>query len=696
MKKSAAMCERTYTVALVGNPNVGKSTVFNGLTGMHQHTGNWPGKTVELAQGTVYAEGVRLRLVDLPGTYSLVSHSAEEDVTRDFLAFERFDLAVVVCDATCLARHMNLALQVMEIAPHTVLCVNLLDEARRKGITVDLARLSQNLGVPAVGTVASKKASLRELVHVIKQEIENTSLQNRADIRYPPIIEDAVGGLSDACRAAYPSLSCPSAIARRILEEDEGFLSRLRAAHPVPREVACTLERATDEAQRALFSRGVDTDALREASAAALEAAAVRAARGTVHTSRADVHRRDRRLDALLTGRFTAYPAMLLLLALVFFLTLYVSSFPSAALTALFAKGEVWLGALLQSIRTPPVLYGLLLDGVYRVTAWVIAVMLPPMAIFFPLFTLLEDVGYLPRVAYNLDRPFACCHACGKQALTMCMGFGCNAVGVTGCRIMDSRRERLLAILTNSLVPCNGRFPTVIALLTVFFVGTAPTPTGSLLSALLLSAAVLVSVCVTLAVTWLLSVTLLRGEPSSFTLELPPYRTPRIGKILVRSVLDRTLFVLGRAVAVAAPAGLLLWIMTHVLVGDISLLSHMSTFLDPLGRALGMDGVILSAFILGFPAGEIVVPIMVMAYLSTGVLQDTGSLAALHGVLVSFGWTYKTALCTVLFCLFHFPCSTTLLTVAKETRSAKYTLLAAAVPCAVGMALCFLLNLVLP
>lgn len=696
MKQSTAPYKKTYTVALVGNPNVGKSTVFNGLTGMHQHTGNWPGKTVELAQGTVDGGDVRLQLVDLPGTYSLFSHSAEEDVTRDFLAFGQLDLAVVVCDATCLARHMNLALQVMEIAPRTVLCVNLLDEAHRKGITVDLKRLSENLGVPAVGTVASKKASLRELVRVIRHEIENTSLQNKADISYPPILKDAVRELSAACRRAYPDLGCPSAIALRLLEEDEGFCTRLQKERPLSAAAARALAREVDGARRALFSHGTDAEGIREIAAEALEAAAVRAACGAVHTARADVHRRDRRIDALLTGRFTAYPAMLLLLALVFFLTLYVSAFPSEALSALFSRGERWLGELLNAVHAPPVLYGLLVHGVYRVTTWVIAVMLPPMAIFFPLFTLLEDVGYLPRIAYNLDRPFARCHACGKQALTMCMGFGCNAVGVTGCRIMDSRRERLLAILTNSLVPCNGRFPTVIALLTVFFVGTATSPTASLVSALLLSAAVLVAVCVTLLVTWLLSVTLLRGEPSAFTLELPPYRTPRIGKILVRSVLDRTLFVLGRAVAVAAPAGVVLWLMTHVTVADASLLRHMCSLLDPLGRALGMDGVILSAFILGFPAGEIVVPIMLMAYLSTGVLQDTGSLVALREVLVAFGWTYRTALCTVLFCLFHFPCSTTLLTVAKETRSAKYTLLAAAVPTAVGMALCFLVNLLLP
>ena len=319
-----------------------------------------------------------------------------------------------------------------------------------------------------------------------------------------------------------------------------------------------------------------------------------------------------------------------------------------------------------------------------RTLAWVVAVMLPPMAIFFPLFTLLEDAGYLPRVAYNLDRPFQACRACGKQALTMCMGLGCNAAGVVGCRIIDSERERLLAVLTNSLMPCNGRFPALIALMTMFFSLSGSTLTA----ALLLTAALTLCVGLTFGATWLLSATVLRGKPSAFALELPPYRAPQVGQVIVRSVLDRTLFVLGRAAAVAAPAGMILWTLANGRIGGVSLLAWCAGALDPLGRAMGMDGVLLLAFVLGFPANEIVLPIAVMGYLAQGSLGDSLGLAQMHVLLTANGWTWTTAVSAVLFFLLHWPCSTTLWTIRRETGSAKWTLLAALLPTALGMALC--------
>ena len=325
-----------------------------------------------------------------------------------------------------------------------------------------------------------------------------------------------------------------------------------------------------------------------------------------------------------------------------------------------------------------------LVDGVWRVLAWVVSVMLPPMAIFFPLFTLLEDLGYLPRIAFVLDHAFRRAGACGKQSLTMCMGLGCNACGVTGCRIIDSPRERLIAILTNSLVPCNGRFPTLIALISVFFAR------NSLQAALLLLGTLVLGVGMTLGVSRVLSLTVLRGLPSSFALELPPYRRPRVGQVLVRSVLDRTVFVLGRAAAVAAPAGLVIWLSANVSIAGASVLSHITGFLDPLGRFMGMDGVILTAFLLGWPANEIVVPVMLMAYLAQGTLVDAADTQTLGQLLLAQGWTPVTAVCTMLFSLFHWPCSTTCLTVAKETKSAKWTALAVVLPTLVGMLLCII------
>lgn len=400
--------------------------------------------------------------------------------------------------------------------------------------------------------------------------------------------------------------------------------------------------------------------------------------------------RREQRLDRLLTSHATGIPLMLLLLAGVLWLTITGANYPSQ----LLSDGLFWvqdrLSDLFAYLNAPAWLHGALVLGVYRVLAWVVSVMLPPMAIFFPLFTLLEDFGYLPRVAFVLDHAFQRAKACGKQALTMCMGFGCNAAGVVGCRIIDSPRERLIAILTNNFVPCNGRFPTLIAIITMFFVGTSGGPGRGLLAALLLTGVILLGVFLTFGVSRLLSGTLLRGVPSSFTLELPPYRRPRIGQVVVRSVLDRTLFVLGRAAAVAAPAGLLIWLCANVQVGGDSILNWCTGFLDPFARLLGLDGVILMAFLLGFPANEIVIPIIIMAYLSTGSLLEFDSLDALRQLLVDHGWTWLTAVCTMLFSLMHWPCSTTCLTIGKETKSAKWTLLSIAIPTGIGMAVCFL------
>ena len=311
--------------------------------------------------------------------------------------------------------------------------------------------------------------------------------------------------------------------------------------------------------------------------------------------------------------------------------------------------------------------------------------MLPPMAIFFPLFTLLEDVGYLPRIAYNLDKPFHCCNACGKQALTLCMGFGCNAAGVVGCRIIDSPRERMLAILTNSFVPCNGRFPLLITMLTLFFCGSSG---ASLLQAILLTLVIALSVMMTLAATKLLSATVLKGHPTAFALELPPYRMPQIGSVLVRSMLDRTLFVLGRAAAVAAPAGMVLWLMGNIPAGSGSLLTFCATLLQPVGAWLGLDGVILLAFLLGLPANEIVLPIALMAYLCQGSLTQIGELSQVRAVLLANGWGWQRAVCMLLFTLFHWPCSTTLLTIRKETGSWRWTVLAFLLPTGCGILLC--------
>ncbi|RHP36213.1 ferrous iron transport protein B [Lachnotalea sp. AF33-28] len=614
-----------FVIALAGNPNVGKSTVFNNLTGLRQHTGNWPGKTVTCAQGSCIFHDRRYIFVDLPGTYSLLAHSAEEEVARDFICHGDADAVITVCDATSLERNLNLVLQIQDLTDNLILCVNLCDEAEKRGIDINFDKLSELLGIPVVPTAASRKKGLKHLMEVT----ETLCLKNE-----PVHLSDAALGVMNM-----------SIEPEEILSEDQAIRY---------------IQKAEDIAGQVV----------------------------TVHSS--NYHKREEKIDRIFTGKFTAVPIMILLLMGIFWLTITGANYPSKLLSDGLFYIQDQLLALAQSLNAPDWLTGSLILGVYRVLAWVVSVMLPPMAIFFPLFTLLEDFGYLPRVAFNLDRHFKKCCACGKQALTMCMGFGCNAAGVIGCRIIDSKRERLIAILTNSLVPCNGRFPTILSLITMFFVGFGIGLKNSLLSAAMLTFVILFGILMTFAVSWMLSKTLLRGEPSSFTLELPPYRKPQIGKVVVRSIFDRTLFVLARAVAVAAPAGLIIWILANNTIGGQSILAHCTQFLDPFGRLIGMDGVIIMAFILGFPANEIVVPIILMCYLSTGTLLELDDLSQLHALLVQNGWTWVTAVCVMLFSLLHWPCSTTCLTIKKEAGGWKWAALAVAIPTALGILACFL------
>ena len=649
---------RAFRVALAGNPNVGKSTLFNALTGLRQHTGNWPGKTVALAQGSSTIGGNAYTLVDLPGTYSLLSHSPEEQVARSFLCQEEPDAVIAVCDGTALERGLNLVLQILEITPRVLVCVNLLDEAAKKGIGLRLELLAKRLGVPVVGVVARDKGSLEHM----KTALNDLCLgPDPVPIRipYPPEMEAAVEKLTAGGLTRFQAL--------KLLEGEQSLLQEL----------------GLWEKRVPVRDFGLDQAKIQDSLASTPVLLAEKLCQGVVTYGAGKLENRDRQADRILTGKYTGTAVMLGLLAFVFWLTIVGANFLSDGLTRLFGLGEAALWSLCQVL--PGWLRGILVQGAWRTTAWVVAVMLPPMGIFFPLFTLLEDVGYLPRIAFNLDKPFHRCKACGKQALTMCMGFGCNAAGVVGCRIIDSPRERLLAILTNSLVPCNGRFPLLITLVTLFFAGGS-----SLLQAAIMTAAVAAAVGATLGVTALLSATVLRGQSSAFALELPSYRVPQVGKVLVRSALDRTLFVLGRAAAVAAPAGMVLWILANCRTGNGTLLSCLARALEPMGTFLGLDGVLLLAFLLGLPANEIVLPIALMAYLSQSSLQGLGDPAALKTVLLANGWCTRKAVCTVIFTLFHWPCSTTLLTVYKETNSRRWTALAAIFPTALGAILCAL------
>lgn len=597
-----------FTIGLIGNPNVGKSSVFNNLTGLHQHTGNWPGKTIESSFGTYEYSNKKFLIVDLPGTYSLKAYSKEEDVTTSFIEKSQFDVMVVVVDATALERNLNLALQVLQITKNVVVCVNLLDEAKKKNIKINLKLLSDKLGVPVVGTIATKKKTLEELKEKIIHVATN---KNNELVEY--------GSDEKIVKTA-------EIIASEVIDKSE-----------------------------------INND-------------------------------RDRKIDKILTSKCFGISIMLVMLGFIFWLTIIGANYPSKFLSWMFGLGQEKLESLFIMWRFPQIVSSLLINGVYQTVTWIISVMLPPMAIFFPLFTLLEDLGVLPRIAFNLDNFFKKAGTCGKQALTMCMGFGCNAAGVIGCRIMRSTRERLIAIVTNCFVPCNGRFPLLITIATIFFVGQFNGIVGSLVSTCVVLTVILLGIVLSLFISKILSVTLLKGESSGFILELPPYRKPQIGSILVRSVLDRTLFVLGRAISSAIPAGIVIWIMANIQIDGTSMISYIAYFFDPIAKIMGLDGYILTAFIFGIPANEIVLPILLMMYMKSGCLIDISDSFRIGEILIENGWTMLTAINVMIFTILHFPCMTTLLTIKKETNSSKWVWISFFIPTACGIIVCILTN----
>ena len=597
-----------FTIGLIGNPNVGKSSVFNNLTGLHQHTGNWPGKTIESSFGTYEYSNKKFLIVDLPGTYSLKAYSKEEDVTTSFIEKSQFDVMIVVVDATALERNLNLALQVLQITKNVVVCVNLLDEAKKKNIKINLKLLSDKLGVPVVGTIATKKKTLEELKEKIIHVATN---KNNELVEY--------GSDEKIVKTA-------EIIASEVIDKSE-----------------------------------INND-------------------------------RDRKIDKILTSKCFGIPIMLVMLGFIFWLTIIGANYPSKFLSWMFGLGQEKLESLFIMWRFPQIVSSLLINGVYQTVTWIISVMLPPMAIFFPLFTLLEDLGVLPRIAFNLDNFFKKAGTCGKQALTMCMGFGCNAAGVIGCRIMRSTRERLIAIVTNCFVPCNGRFPLLITIATIFFVGQFNGIVGSLVSTCVVLTVILLGIVLSLFISKILSVTLLKGESSGFILELPPYRKPQIGSILVRSVLDRTLFVLGRAISSAIPAGIVIWIMANIQIDGTSMISYIAYFFDPIAKIMGLDGYILTAFIFGIPANEIVLPILLMMYMKSGCLIDISDSFRIGEILIENGWTMLTAINVMIFTILHFPCMTTLLTIKKETNSSKWVWISFLIPTACGIIVCILTN----
>lgn len=669
--------DNKYIIALAGNPNTGKSTVFNYLTGLRQHTGNWPGKTVVNARGEYSYNHRDYIMVDLPGTYSLFTSSKDEEVARDFICYGNHDAVVVVADATCLERNLNLVFQISELTDNVILCVNLIDEAKKKNIIIDKEGLEKELGIPIVLTAARSGTGMKTLKDQIEEIVVNKKPYKPNPITYDSEIENYVDNLTPYLENL--SVSKLRWTALRLIDSEIDIFSH-NLDNFLTKSQALELNKS--------LNLSINKHETREKISEKNYNYANRIKEKYVTEDIKKINK-DKKIDDIITSKIFGLPIMLGILGLVFWITIQGANIPSQFLAKILFGFQEKLTIWSSTLGIPDFIHGIFVLGLYRTLAWVVSVMLPPMAIFFPMFTLLEDLGYLPRVAFNLDHMFkkACAH--GKQSLTMCMGFGCNAAGVIGCRIIESPRERVIAILTNNFVPCNGRFPTLLAISTAFFTASNIQTGKSIIPAFFITLMVIIGVCVTLLVSYLLSKTMLKGVPSTFTLELPPYRAPQVGRILYSSIVDRTIFVLSRAVVIAAPAGAFTWLLANIYIGDASILIHVSDFLDPLAHIIGLDGFILMAFIVGLPANEIVLPVLLMAYLSTGTLTDFPSIDYLREVLINNGWTYLTALNVMLFSLLHWPCSTTLWTIKKETGSIKWTLVAFILPTIIAFAVCF-------
>ena len=678
-------------IIFAGNPNVGKSTVFNALTGLKQHTGNWSGKTVELATGSFSINNQIIELQDLPGTYSLVSGSPEEEIARNSICFSGADLTLVVADATCLGRNLNLVLQILEITPRVALCVNLLDEAKRKGIQIDTDALSRRLKIPVIGISAKRRQDIHKLKAFLSSLAHHKfPLFSAPVVKYPSVLEDAVLDITNALKNIATANFSKRFLALKLLDNDLVADELLNSLNLTENQYSKIREAVTDIKHQLLLS-GFSPIVIRDEIVGAIINSAMELEAITTCKNQKKSIDFDRKIDKILTSKIYGIPIMIGFFGVLLWITIVGANYPSSALIYFFNWLKPYLRVFLENLMLPEIICNITVDGIYQTTTWVISVMLPPMMIFFPLFTLLEDLGFLPRLAFNLDCFFKRAGSCGRQALTMCMGLGCNAVGVTGCRIISSKKERLAAMVTNCFVPCNGRFSMLISLSSIFIGSFFCAGMQSFIASFFMLMLIIIGVIFTLFITKLIT-TFGTNDTISFSLELPPFRRPELGKTLVRALFDRTIKILHRAIKVSAPAGIIIWLFANYRINDVSILTIVADFLDPFGKLLGMDGMIIIAFILALPANEIVLPILIMGYLSGSHITDTSNLETLKNLLIDNGWSTLTAINVMLFSLLHFPCATTIWTIKKESGSLKWTLLSVIIPTVTAILTCIIVT----
>ncbi len=659
-------------ILLSGNPNVGKTSIFNILTGMHQHTGNWTGKTVATQIGKIKNKK-EFVIVDLPGTYSLLSMSDEEILSRDTILFDNAYKIVIVVDSCFLERNLNLVLQILEISKNAILCLNMEDELERKKIIIDKEKLSEILDIPVVFCSAKNKTGFSELVDSFEYEKISDFKTDYGDY-LETLISDFIPiiGLDSIYNINKRF------IALKLLEGDKSIVESIYNRFGIN-----ILSKEVNE-----YLRNINFEEVRRIISLKINEECERISQITVKYNEKDINEKSRRIDKIITSKIWGIPISIVMLILIFYITIVLANYPSKFLGFIFNEIEDVLLKIVLYFKVAKFIYEPLLFGIYRTVGWVVSVMLPPMTIFFALFSLGEESGFLPRIAFNFDKVFKCCKTHGKQILTMCMGFGCNACGVIGSRIIDSPKDKIISILTNNFVPCNGRFPLIISIISMFFISST---NNKLMASIILSVLILFSIFISLIISRILSSTILKGIPSHFNLELPMYRKPRIFNVILRSIIDKTLYVLGRAVKVALPAGLIIWMFANISINNITILSYITNFLDPFAKLIGLDGIILFAFVLALPANEILLPIILMGYLSTGSINEISSLNQIKTTLINNGWTIMTALSVCIFSLMHFPCATTLLTIKKEI-GIKWMVYAFLIPTITGIIILYILN----
>lgn len=640
-----------------------------------------------------------------------MSTSEEEEIARNYICFENPDATIVVVDSTSLERNLNLVLQIIEITPNVIVCVNLLDEAKKKGIKIDLNKLQKILNCPVVGTIATQKRTLKKLLKetetiCIKNSFKNNNFENcslekfsNKNINNLPFKMEYSKEIEDAINLLLPILNketkIPDYLQRwiciKLLDNDKKILNSIESHFKINFSENTELSKTLDSIF--LSFREINFE-FKDNLVTSIVNKCAEITREVCTYTKKNYSYKDRQIDKILTSKKWGIPIMLAFLGLIFYLTITFSNYPSDLLFTFFEYIQEKLLYLLNLLHSPEWLTNMLIFGIFKTVTWIIAVMLPPMAIFFPLFTFLEDLGFLPRLCFNVDGFFKKASTSGKQMITMCMGFGCNAAGVVGTRIIDSPREKIIAAITNSFVPCNGRYPFLIAISTIFIAHSLSGVSASILSSLTVILIILLGIFLTIIISKILSKTVLKGLPSSFILELPPYRKPQIGKIVVNSIVDRTIFVLFRAIKVAIPASIVLWLFANISIDGLSLLSIVANLLDPFAQIMGLDGYILTAFIFGMPANEIVLPIILMCYLGNNSLTDISDYKSIREILLNNGWNIITAINVMIFTLLHFPCLTTMLTIKKETGKTKWMLLSALLPTICGIIICTFINLV--